>query len=605
MTVSILSAVVLLTILSLVGCGDAPPPQTVAQTPPTLTPTKVPTAVPTATEVAIAPTATEVAIARAVPTRIPTATKAPIPTETPIAISTKTPTRTPVPTKTATATPTKTPTPTRTPTATPTPTITPTNTPTPTPSPTPVPQYLRVWRTMTDARWADLHRPRLSDTIKAFSWVQDGLADEDMPTLRQLLKLARANDAAAVAITKAPWMQTRNVDEFHLIVLEELRHYYDGPETAVKIASVSWIQDGITKLEAEIVDLLNADAGLYDLVDMPWMQDGITDEEDILVKTIGYDSALYSLVNMPFLTSIEPADVTAARSLARLIYHDKQPLVEHVLSHPSLVGGITNLDTYIITTIDSKMDILLVDKLLDSDQTTIEFRTINLPFTGETQLAIIRHDTGSPRSTNLLEYTVSFLEGIHGVPFPVGHATILFNTSIAEDRGFLGANFGSHMIALSDYDADNDSYESKELGGLLAHEAAHYYWTGNHPTWVVEGMANTLGAISEHLRVGDLLAAENPLPCSDEVSNISELEELPEDQRKDNFVCPYALGEHLFLDLYDELGHETFSKGLGRLYLMSKEKDRLGIEDVVIAFGGDEAVKKIADYWYSGAALPR
>ncbi len=456
---------------------------------------------------------------------------------------------------------------------------------------------------MTDARWLDRNNPRLADTIRAFSWVQDGLTDEDMPTLRLLLKLARANGAAAVAITKASWVQTNNSNEHHLVVLEELRHYYDGPEVAVKVASASWIQDDVTEAESEIVDLLNRDAMLYDLIGLPWMQDEVTDEEVMLVKTIGYDAALYSLIGMPFLASVEPADVTAARALSRLIYWDNRPLAEYVLSHPALDGGITDLDAYYVTVISDKMDTILVDKILDSDQTSIEFRTINLPLRGETELAIVRHNKGSKRSMDLLEYAVSYLEGLHGVPFPIGHVTILFNTELV---GGGGRNFGTHMAAMSEYDADNNSYESVELPGLLAHETAHYYWGGNgDPVWINEGLANTLGAISEHKRVGAPLAPENTLPCSDDIGNIEELDASSAEQQKKHFWCFYAFGEHMFLELYDELGHDAFSEGLGRLYLKSRERGRLGIDDVVEAFAGSETVKEIANYWHSGRAMPR
>ena len=485
---------------------------------------------------------------------------------------------------------------------------------------------------MADARWLDRNNPRLASTIIAFSWVQDGLGEEEMPTLRALLELARGNNPAAVEIAKSSWMQTRDVDRFHLIVLEELKHFYEGLATATVVASASWIQDGITELEADMVDVLNTDATLYPLVDMPWiedgitemeaeivyalgrepdlrsligrswMQDGITETEAELIELISYDSAVYGLVDMPFLASVEPVDVTVVWSLLRLNRWNP-PLLEYVLEHPALVGGIADSDTYRVTVISDKMDTFLVDKVLNSDQTSIEFRTINLPLTGEIELAVIRHNAGSKRTMDLLEYAVSYFEDIHGLPFPIGHATILFNTDLVPNGGF---NAGTHMGAQSEYDADNSSYESKELPGLLAHETAHYYWGGNNdPVWINEGLANTLGAISEHHRIGDRLAPENKLPCSRDIGNIEELEASSDEQQQKHSWCFYAFGEHLFLELYDKLGHDAFGEGLKRLYLKSKDSSILNIDDVAIAFGGSETVREIAYYWHSGKAMPR
>ena len=332
---------------------------------------------------------------------------------------------------------------------------------------------------MTDARWLDRNNPSLASTIIAFSWVQDGLGEEEMPTLRALLELARGNSPAAVEIAKSSWMQTRDVDRFHLIVLEELKHFYGGLATATAVASASWIQDGITEDEAGVVDALNR------------------------------SPAVYPLIDMPFLVSLEPGDVSAVWSLANLSLRNES-LFEYLLEHPALDGGLTDSHTYPVTVISDKMDTFLVDKLLDPDQTSIEFRTSIFPLAGEIELVIIRHDAGSKRSMDLLEYAVSYFEGLHGLPFPSGHVTILFNTELVPNGGF---NAGTHMGAQAEYDADNNSYHSKELPGLLAHETAHYYWgRNNDPVWINEGLANTLGAISEHHRIGDPLASENTLP---------------------------------------------------------------------------------------------
>ena len=75
-------------------------------------------------------------------------------------------------------------------------------------------------------------------------------------------------------------------------------------------------------------------------------------------------------------------------------------------------------------------------------------------------------------------------------------------------------------------------------------------------------------------------------PCG-YVRTIAELESLnitSEAGADSAFICNYALGERLFLDLYRNLGEDVFRQGLRDLYMLSQEVQEddaeVGIEHV-------------------------
>ena len=457
----------------------------------------------------------------------------------------------------------------------------------------------------------------MAGEIKSLQWVVDGLHDTESVAVRELISLAAADLAAASSIVNMDWVQD-GIEELEANTIWRMSNVaWKDVGIATSLIGFEWIQDGIDQAEYQAIDELRYfnfdDLRLVSsILAFEWVQDGISQLEAELVDLLnnfGDMPVATQLVGMPFLASVEQADVSAVNAIV-IMAHNYSALLEHVLTHPALAGGITDVHTHVIMTLNNRTaDNDLADRLLDPNRTTIELRTINLPHTGEIELVIIRHGAGSTRAMDLLEYAVRYMEGIVGAPLPIRHVTILFNTEAIGDYG--GAEHRkSHILIAKDFDTDDDSYHSKELSGILAHETAHYYWFywyGDPAVWIYEGLANTLGGLSEQTRIGEPLAPENTLPCGT-VSNISELDALPEDQQDENWLCNYALGERLFFDLYDQLGHEDFRQALGRLYSRVQAKgegDKLSIQDVTVAFGRqNEAAKEIIAYWYSGAALP-
>ena len=211
---------------------------------------------------------------------------------------------------------------------------------------------------------------------------------------------------------------------------------------------------------------------------------------------------------------------------------------------------------------------------------------------------------------DLLEHSVRFAEEFMGEPFPIRFAGILFKKAALTAEGSAGANFGNVSSILPQYDVDDDSTVARRTAHVMAHEIAHYYWTGRNQTWVKEGAAEFMATMSEHARKDAPVIAANP-PCA-YMSSIAALERLsPQIPRGGGpwgaYSCNYSLGERLFLDLHHVLGDEEFRRGSRNLYLML-ERQNVGIDEVSRAFKADRddaiaaAVDTIIARWFDGTA---
>ena len=320
------------------------------------------------------------------------------------------------------------------------------------------------------------------------------------------------------------------------------------------------------------------------------------------------------IVGMQFLESVDPPDMSAVEALSDLSAFRPEDF-EIVMSHPTILDGITDDEAKIVATLFgvSQYGPELVNTLLDPDKVSLEERVLDLPLAGETLLSIIRIGPGAERSMDLLEHAVRHAEEFMAAPFPTGYVGWLVGDAVTPT--FAGNNFGTHMVTLPKFDHDDGSEFAEAAGAVVAHEVAHYYWSGNS-TWVDEGIANLMASVSENARTGQPVEVTNS-PCG-YARTIVELESLDissDDGADSAFGCNYSLGERLFVDLYRRLGKDVFRRGLRDLYLNSVARDvdeaqdgmEVGISDVRAAFrdgegGVDATVDVMAARWYEGTA---
>ena len=225
-----------------------------------------------------------------------------------------------------------------------------------------------------------------------------------------------------------------------------------------------------------------------------------------------------------------------------------------------------------------------------------------LPLAGEVVSSIIRTGPGAASSMDLLEHSVRESRSLWALPLPTNYVGLLFADAVSGSNA--GANFGTHIAILPKYDVADGSHEAGFVGSTIAHEVAHYYWSGNED-WVDEGAADFMASVIDGARTGRPLVVTNP-PCG-HAGSLAELENLGISKGDLEFRCNYSLGERLFVDLYRTLGHERFRQGFRALYLASEIDDEaddhrgtsVGIEHIRGAFRANDGSESVViSRWY-------
>ena len=457
----------------------------------------------------------------------------------------------------------------------------------------------------------------VASAVVALAWVQDGIdGDLEVRTIEELSYVSYGDAGLALSVVSLGWLQDGIGD-----IEAEAIHWIGnigGVDVSSAVVALTWVQDGIDgTLEVEMIEQLSYiaddDSGLaMSVVSLDWIQDGISDIEAEAIDQLSqmaYEdaSAVSRIVGMPFLTSIEPPDVAAVASLWQLAANDRQ-LFDAVMAHAPVRDGISDDLAYIVATLHGVAEThpALIPVLLHPANVTVERRNVTLPLAGDVVLAIIRTGPGAARSMDLLEAAVRGVEQLMGLPLPTRYVGLLY-----EDAAYgatAGTNFGTHVAILPEYDVDDGSHEAGFAGSHIAHEVAHYYWSGN-ADWVDEGAADLMASIVDGARTGRPVGVTNR-PCA-YVSTIAELEGLAISQGDIEFRCNYALGERLFIDLYRTLGEDRFLDGFRALYLASEIDDddeddpgtSVGVEHVRRAFHSDDGPERaIIARWYDGSA---
>ena len=353
-----------------------------------------------------------------------------------------------------------------------------------------------------------------------------------------------------------------------------------------------WVQDdSITTAETRAIDGIRGSAYYSPLLSermlqKPWVQDDITRDEAEIIRRLYWLSARkdettqqkmvdvgISIIGMPFLDSVENRDTLALRSLAYIAARDASDF-RNLMAHPRIKDGITDEETKIVAVLGGRTYSYApgsAEVLLTGTNVYIQERLIQLPHTGETLLAVIGVQDPDPRSMEWFEHAVRTIERFMGEPFPINYLALLYY----DNESYNANNNFTHIFFMGeDYSISRASHPA-----VIAHEAAHWYWSGDsegyqYRKWITEGSADFFKIISEHERVGRPL---KPIgrPCSF-FDSISELEKANPSREfipgvDQPLSCYYSLGNRFFLDLYLALGDETFRRAFRTLYLRSQQ----------------------------------
>ena len=246
------------------------------------------------------------------------------------------------------------------------------------------------------------------------------------------------------------------------------------PELTARLGESTWIADGFEGTEIqtviELIDLAEADQ----------------------------EYAVQRLLDMPFLRSIESSDLDALKSLKWLNQVNPE-MFRYVMKHPTVARGITDQMAHVIATLpgpcsppglEPDPDCGFLKQLLDPEIVTLELRDINLPLAGRVQLTIVRTLPGSVDSMDHLQNAVYAVEKYLGEPFPVRNVYMLFADFPPAATGG-GLSDGVSITIRSSLDVTKDEANAEHASLVIAHEVAHYYWSGNSK-WLDEGAAELM-----------------------------------------------------------------------------------------------------------------
>ncbi len=460
---------------------------------------------------------------------------------------------------------------------------------------------------------SNIESAEVASAVVSMGWLEEGISDWDVVAIEKLARLANEDAGVGLSLVWADWVRDGIDDADRDTISAILNLATKSRPIASAIVSMDWVQDGIEGLESDAIGWIgNIESSevASALVSLGWVQDGIDRVEGQAIEEISYlayedAGAALRVVGMPFIETIEPPDVSAVKSLRWLAAYEPEAF-ESVMSHATLQDGITDDWAHVVATLYgvATRNPGLIDVLLDVDRVTLERRTITLPLSGDVFLSIIRTGPGVLRSMDLLEHSVHSAEEYMDIPLPTNYITVLFENAVHSAAA--AENFGTHVAILPDYDTTDETGDTGFSGFLIAHEVAHYYWTGN-ATWVDEGAAEFMTSVIEDARTGHPIEAYNS--SCEHAGNIAELESLNITLGDIEFDCNYSLGEGLFLDLYRTLGDARFQEGFRKLYEASQGGDgthdywgtSLGIDHVREAFGsGNEAADEVIARWYDG-----
>ena len=477
--------------------------------------------------------------------------------------------------------------------------------------------------------------PELAAQVAELPWVRQALTVEGRNALQALDILATANVDFAMRVAGSSWLADGVTKDDWL----SMRTLASLAESDVELAGLVAGLPGFANDEGLIVSyilkiLRESPAAAETLLGLPWLADGITDMEADALKHLSQLSgrngdAAATIIAMPFLKTLESRDTLALRALDDVARQDASSFKE-VLSYPRIRDGITDEDTKIVALIGGwAYKYGSAQVLLAETGVYIEERIIELPHTGETLLAIIRTEDRVSQSMDYLEHAARTIEQFMDEPYPANYLAVLYYDHPGINSAW---NEYTHLL----FHAKDDAVDGgpQYHAGVIAHEAAHWYWIHDwedwpYQWWVAEGTADFFRAFSEHERIGRPLEPTKR-PCGF-FDKISELEEARPDTkfipgRVTPRTCFYTLGQRLFLDLYHALGHETYQAGLHTfyerywpLYLNTYIQDNpadgcgrppLNICRVEAAFkdgASDEVVRKVDEViarWYGPLVWP-
>lgn len=324
--------------------------------------------------------------------------------------------------------------------------------------------------------------------------------------------------------------------------------------------------------------------------------DGTTGKEpesiDWLARIIRENEPAASrLLDMPFMESFEPEDALALQALHSSDYHGK---LNDILDQPVFRDGISNADIPLVAfgafIARRGGDTDTMERILAPGYTDIETASIGTELSPHLKASIVR--TGTEHQPWVMEAiidAVGLLEGMMGIPLPVGHVVMSLSHESA-----CACTWGFAFGAPFEWGHEEDTPGGQLVHIVIVHELFHTY-IYNAEWWLYEGTARNVEYIYGVEFGLDPQAYRNPRGgcVAHDIQMLAEWDISPGSK---GWNCVYYLSGRLFRELLGELGFEEYGNRLRELYLIQQaqqNRGRLGIAEVrQVFFDQSEIVEK-------------
>ena len=468
----------------------------------------------------------------------------------------------------------------------------------------------------------------LARRVASFSWFAAEIDRDHLLALDTIALIADQDLEAANSLSRSPWF-TDGIPDMELLSRFHHRIVALDPELARSIAAFISIRENVRQDDLAILILFLTEMAMNDLelvriiTNYSWFTDGLAVEEVSLLEDISRVSD--RVAELSSLLSATPWIADGMQPNERSLFEDLVSLAQHstplavqvaeqvhpgtddlglglahslgelgdsnpdelnrIANQPWVADGLDRRDSAfaVILSRVATRSLPLFGELLQSH--SVERKQANLALAGDVDIWVFQNSpiTDAQELFTIMEDTARVSEELYQVPFPKSDIILLVVDSDNTEHPIGGVHAGEHMVL------------QRISGQVLSvsHETAHYY-ARYGSAWFTEGGAEFVAAyldqkkgvqrLSEHKtdtvrRLRDTCEYQG-------IANIAHLKYLT------TYIftgpgkggCPYIMGEHLLLNIYETIGGPAMSRALEELYLAGFEAGRISEEAIYDAF---------------------
>ena len=440
------------------------------------------------------------------------------------------------------------------------------------------------------------HRSGILERFLEYQWLADGVIRSERVALHALTHLSVRDPELARQALNYDWVVDGVTWDEHLVLFElhstserTRSHIRDADSRPPELAAdFAWLANDLdaNEIRAFIGIAMTRQLAplIYDrLQEYSWVADGITRRESEILIDLYYTASnnvefARQIVGMGLLEDpIRDSDAYALKFLQRLAGIPDGPTL--LTNQPWFADGLDEEETAFVAALDAanRYSDAWYRSLLQTRYA--QSTTITLPLAGEVRVWVFWHVpfSSSDDTLDLIEDVLIASERIMRVPFPTTDVILLFVDEASWGRGG-GINTDEYMVVARSEGSPNPRH-------VIYHETAHYYDLGLS-FWFNEGGAEFITAYTmDQVGFRSLETYREYLQgltyCAEEgFENLQKLLDYEE-----SHGCNYSLGNLFLLSLLKLLGNDVMSAALRELYLQPDLKGRdLSEEDFYRTF---------------------